>query len=155
VRPLLFSGRGGTCQLVHSSAAFEPEAIAATTEAFEVACKALRETDRSAGIELPFGADHGGRVDISFPAAHPALGEWTMSIGSKRVRNPANERASVGMKRGLSQADLSAVRRGIGAALRTLYSDVLGEEIPGRIGELLSQLDQQLRQPDQKDRDGA
>jgi Anti-sigma factor NepR len=86
-----------------------------------------------------------GRVDISFPAAHAALGEWTMSIGSKRVRNPANELALVGMKRGLSQANLSAVRGGMGAALRTLYSDVLREEIPDRIAELLSQLDQKDR----------
>jgi hypothetical protein len=89
-----------------------------------------------------------GRVDISFPAAHAALGEWTMSIGSKRFRNPANKLALVGMKRGLSQADLSAVRGvsgGTGAALRTLYSDVLREEIPDRIAELLSQLDQKDR----------
>jgi hypothetical protein len=59
------------------------------------------------------------------------------------------------MKRSLSQADLSAARRGIGAGLRTLYSDVLREEIPDRIAELLSQLDQQLRQLDQKDRDST
>jgi hypothetical protein len=64
-----------------------------------------------------------------------------MLIGSKRVRNPAK----VGMKRDLSQADLSAVRRGTGAALRRLYSDVLGEEVPDRIAELLSQLDQEDR----------
>jgi hypothetical protein len=63
--------------------------------------------------------------------------------------------ALVGMERDLSSADLMAVRRGIGAALRTLYSDVLGEEIPDRIAELLLQLDQQLRQLDQKDRDST
>jgi hypothetical protein len=78
-----------------------------------------------------------------------------MLIDSKRGRNPANEMALVGMKRALSQADLSAVRRGAGAALRTLYSDVLGEENPDRIAELLSQLDEQLRQIDQKDRDST
>jgi hypothetical protein len=76
-------------------------------------------------------------------------------IDSKRVRNPANEMALVRMKRALSQADLSAVRRGTSAALRTLYSDVLSGEIPDRIAELLSRLDQQLRQLDQKDRDGT
>jgi hypothetical protein len=76
-------------------------------------------------------------------------------IDSKRVRNPANEMGLVSMKRALSQTDLSAVRRGTGAALRTLYSDVLNEEIPDRIAELLSQLDQQLRQLDQKDRNGT
>jgi hypothetical protein len=96
-----------------------------------------------------------GQVDFSFPSAHAALGEWAMLIDSKRVRNPANKMALVGMKRALSQVDLSAVRRGTGAALRTLYSEVLGEEIPDRIAELLSQLDQQLRQLDQKDRDST
>jgi hypothetical protein len=72
-----------------------------------------------------------------------------------RGRNPANEMALVGMERDLSRADLMAVRRGIGAALRTLYSDVLHEEIPDRIAELLSKLDQQLRQLDRKDRDST
>jgi hypothetical protein len=94
-----------------------------------------------------------GRVDIDFPSAHAALEEWAMLIRSKSVRNPANEMASVGMKRGLWQADLRAVRRGIGAALQTFYSDELREEIPDRIGESLSRLDQQLRQLDQKGRD--
>jgi hypothetical protein len=79
--------------------------------------------------------------------------EWAMWIDSKRVRNPANEMALVGMKRALSQADLSAVRKGTGAALRTLFSGVLREEIPDQIAELLSQLDQQLSQLDQKNRD--
>jgi hypothetical protein len=53
------------------------------------------------------------------------------------------------MERDLAPADLRAVRRGIGAALRTLYSDVLREEIPDRIAALLSQLDQHPRQLDQ------
>jgi hypothetical protein len=34
-----------------------------------------------------------------------------------------------------------AVRSGIGAALRTLHSDVLREAVPDRIAELLRQLD--------------
>jgi hypothetical protein len=38
--------------------------------------------------------------------------------------------------------DLMAVRAGIVAALRTLHSDVLREEVPDRIAELLRQLDQ-------------
>jgi hypothetical protein len=37
--------------------------------------------------------------------------------------------------------DLMAVRRDIGAALRTLHSDVLREAVPDRIVELLRQLD--------------
>jgi len=63
-----------------------------------------------------------------------------MSIRSKRVRSPANEMAF--MERDLALADLRAVRRGVGAALRTLYSGVLHEEVPDRIAELLRQLDQ-------------
>ena len=63
-----------------------------------------------------------GRVDIGLPSAHAALEEWAMLIRSKSVRNPANEMALVGVV--LSRADLSAVRKGTGAALRTLYSDV-------------------------------
>ena len=42
-----------------------------------------------------------------------------------------------------AESDLKAVRAGIGAAIRTIHSDVLGEEIPDRIAELLRQLDQQ------------
>jgi hypothetical protein len=38
--------------------------------------------------------------------------------------------------------DLKALRVGIGAALRTLYSDVLREEVSGRMAELLKQLEQ-------------
>jgi hypothetical protein len=51
--------------------------------------------------------------------------------------------------------DLKAVRTGIGAALRTLYSDVLREEVPDRMAELSRQLDQQLRQLHQGDRDST
>jgi hypothetical protein len=39
-------------------------------------------------------------------------------------------------------ADLKAACTGIGAALRTLHSDVLREEVPDRMAELLRQLDQ-------------
>ena len=39
--------------------------------------------------------------------------------------------------------DSEAVRIGVGTALRTLHSDVLREEVPDRIAELLRQLDQQ------------
>jgi len=58
-------------------------------------------------------------------------------------RSPTNEMALVGMERDLSPADLRAVRTGIGAALRTLFSDVLRQQIPERMAELLLQLDQQ------------
>jgi len=43
----------------------------------------------------------------------------------------------------VAPADLKAARTGIGAALRTLHSDVLREEVPDRIAVLLRQLDQQ------------
>ncbi len=39
--------------------------------------------------------------------------------------------------------DLEAVRAGIGAAIRMIHADVLREEVPDRIAELLRQLDQQ------------
>jgi hypothetical protein len=48
----------------------------------------------------------------------------------------------VGMVRDLAPADLRAVRTAIGGELRRLYSDVLREEIPDRIRELLRRLDQ-------------
>jgi hypothetical protein len=41
-----------------------------------------------------------------------------------------------------AEFDLKAVRAGIGAAIRTIHSDVLREEIPDRIAELLRQLDE-------------
>jgi Anti-sigma factor NepR len=89
-----------------------------------------------------------GQVDISFASPHSAFEERAMLIDSKRARSPANEKAF--MARNLAPAELRAVRRGVGAALRTLYSDVLHEEIPNRVAELLRQLDQQLRQLDQR-----
>jgi Anti-sigma factor NepR len=39
--------------------------------------------------------------------------------------------------------DLQAVRTGIGAAIRTIHADVLQEDVPKRIAELLRQLDEQ------------
>jgi hypothetical protein len=61
-----------------------------------------------------------------------------MLIDSKMVRSLANEMA---LERDLAPADLRAVRGGAGEALRTLYSDVLHEEIPDRIAELLKRLE--------------
>ena len=53
--------------------------------------------------------------------------------------------ALVGMARDLAPTDLNAVRTRIGADLRTLHSAVLREEIPDRMAELISQLDQQMK----------
>jgi len=72
------------------------------------------------------------------------------------ARNTAHGFALVGMTRDLSPADLNAVHTGISTELRRLYSDVLHEETPDRMAELLLQLDQQLSQLDQqKDADNA
>lgn len=40
-----------------------------------------------------------------------------------------------------AESDLKAMRDGIGAAIRTIHSDVLREEIPDRMAALLWQLD--------------
>jgi hypothetical protein len=48
------------------------------------------------------------------------------------------------MARDLASADLKAVRTAISAELRKLYSDVLREEIPEKMAELLKQLDQRM-----------
>jgi hypothetical protein len=61
----------------------------------------------------------------------------------ERRRNEANEMALVGIGREPGPTDLKSVRAGIGQALQTLYSDVLREEVPNRIAELLKQLDRQ------------
>jgi hypothetical protein len=46
------------------------------------------------------------------------------------------------MARDLTLADLNAVLTGIGAELRSLYSDVLHQEFPARMAELLKQMEQ-------------
>ena len=82
----------------------------------------------------------------SFEIAVLSSGEWVDV--NELSGNPTNEMALVGMERGL-MLTLKAVRTGIGAALRTLHSDALREEVPERMAELLRQLDQQ------KDADSA
>jgi hypothetical protein len=56
------------------------------------------------------------------------------------------------MVRDLARADLKAVRTAIGGELRRLYSDVVREEIPDRMSELLKRLDQ-LKEPGPRDQD--
>jgi hypothetical protein len=58
----------------------------------------------------------------------------------------------VGMVRDLAPADLRAVCTAIGGELRRLYSDVLREEIPDRMAELIRQLDQ-LKEAGPRDQD--
>ena len=63
-------------------------------------------------------------------------------MNSRQCRE-ADKRAGVGPHATRPDVDdLKAVRTGIGAAVRALYSDVLREEVPDRIAELLTQLDQ-------------
>jgi hypothetical protein len=56
------------------------------------------------------------------------------------------------MVRDLAPADMREVRTAIGDELRRLYSDVLREEIPDRMAELLRRLDQ-LKEADPRDQD--
>jgi hypothetical protein len=53
------------------------------------------------------------------------------------------KRDGVGRQGTQPNADLKAVRTGIGAELRTLHSDVLRAEVSDRMAELLKRLDQQ------------
>jgi Anti-sigma factor NepR len=56
------------------------------------------------------------------------------------------------MVRDLAPADLKAIRTAIGAELRRLYSNMLREEIPDRMAELIRQLDQ-LKEAGPRDQD--
>jgi hypothetical protein len=66
-------------------------------------------------------------VSIKLPKIWPAL--WEIGLAGPDETRP---NASLNLK---------AVRS-IGAELRTLHSDVLGEEVPDRMAELLRQLDE-------------
>ena len=70
---------------------------------------------------------------------------------------PASGITLIGMgRRPKPDFDFEAVRTAIGTGLRSLHSDVLQEQLPDRIAELLRQLDQQQRQLDQqKDADNT
>jgi hypothetical protein len=56
------------------------------------------------------------------------------------------------MVRDLAPADLRAIRAAIGAELRRLHSDLLREEIPDRMAELIRQLDP-LKEAGPRDQD--
>jgi hypothetical protein len=78
----------------------------------------------------------------SFPRAVGHLGGILMIY--RKCREP-DKRDGAGQHGTRPKAgfDLKAVRTGMGAVLRTLYSDVLREEVPDRMAELLEQLDRQ------------
>jgi hypothetical protein len=63
---------------------------------------------------------------------------------SRQERRESDKRDGVGPcgTRPSAELDLKAVRAGIGAAIRTMHSDVLRKEVPDKIAELLRQLDQ-------------
>jgi hypothetical protein len=65
-----------------------------------------------------------------------------MLMNRGEYREPG-KRDGVGRHGTQPNADLKAVRTGIGAELRTLHSDVLREEVPDRIAVFLRQLDPQ------------
>jgi hypothetical protein len=56
------------------------------------------------------------------------------------------------MVRDLALANLRVIRTAIGGELRRLYSDVLRQEIPDRMAELIRQLDQ-LKEASPRDQD--
>jgi hypothetical protein len=64
-----------------------------------------------------------------------------MSMNHGEYRQPC-KRDGVGRHGTQPNADLKAVRTGIGAGLRTLHSGVLRAEVSHRMAELLKQLDQ-------------
>jgi hypothetical protein len=47
-------------------------------------------------------------------------------------------------RRPRARSHFDSVRAGVGTALRLLYSNVLDEQLPDRIAELLRQLDQEI-----------
>jgi transcriptional regulator NrdR family protein len=57
-------------------------------------------------------------------------------------RKLIEELVLVGVKRELTPAELKTALSGISARLRMLHSDVLREDIPDRMAELLRQLDE-------------
>jgi hypothetical protein len=63
---------------------------------------------------------------------------------NRQERRESDKRDGVGPfgTRPSAEFDLKAVRAGIGAAIRTIHSDVLRAEIPDTIAKLLRQLDE-------------
>jgi Anti-sigma factor NepR len=67
-----------------------------------------------------------------------------VSVEQDGARNTRRGLTLVGMARDRTPAHLNAVRTVIGAELRKIHSDVLREEIPDRMAELIKQLNQQM-----------
>jgi hypothetical protein len=74
---------------------------------------------------------------MSSPLADaPSIGEWAMLKNGRQCRE-----SDVGPPG--ARPDLKSLRTGIGAAIRTIHADVLREDVPEKMAELLRQLDQQ------------
>jgi hypothetical protein len=73
-----------------------------------------------------------------------AFGGWRILMIYRKCRKP-DKLDGVGQHgmRPKAGSDVKAVRTGVGAALRTLYSDVLREKVSDRMAEFLKQLDRQ------------
>jgi hypothetical protein len=91
-----------------------------------------------------------------------AISLWSRREADRHRRNTAHtwstcvfcypNSALVGMgRRPRARSHFDAVRAGIGTALRSLYFNVLNEPLPEKIAELLTKLDEQLRQLDRDD----
>jgi Anti-sigma factor NepR len=72
-------------------------------------------------------------VDMNFLSSDPASLD-TLGLHGRRPR---------------LGADFQAIRNAVRTTPRSIHSHVLNEPLPERIAELLSQLDQQLRQLDE------
>ncbi len=70
----------------------------------------------------------------------PASGEWVMNHRDRRETDKGDGVGRCGKPPDAGN-DLEPLRTGIGAELQKLHSDLLREELPDRIAELLRQLD--------------
>jgi hypothetical protein len=87
---------------------------------------------------VPGGPDRGAMSSIGF---HHRRAQRRL-MNCEGARNAAHRLALVGMARDLALAELNALCAAIGTELRKLYSDMLQEELPGRMAGLIEQLDQ-------------
>ena len=107
--------------------------------------RGAEESGNNSPVELHPELIMGDKVDMSFfwPMAYWGVGPM---LNCGECREPG-KRDGVGRHGARPNVDLKAVRTGIGAELRTLHSDVLREEVPDRMAELLKQLDQPRERP--------
>lgn len=90
---------------------------------------------------------------LSFPLSIPVLGKSGEMLKNRQESgSPPDGMTLLDMtRRPSTQSHFDSMRAGIGSALRSLHSHMLGEPPPNRIAELLMQLDELLRQLDWDD----